>query len=148
VNQDFKDLLQVFKKESVRYLIIGGYAVIKHAEPRYTKDLDIWVSADIENAEKLYSALTKFGAPVGNMTPKDFTQPGYFFTMGIAPSRVDIFFDLPALKFDECWDRRVKAKLSETEIYFIAKDDLIKNKEVVGRLQDLADAEKLRETGE
>jgi hypothetical protein len=147
VNQDFRDLLQVFEKENVKYLIIGGYAVIKHAEPRYTKDLDVWVSTDVENAERLYDALTEFGAPIANMTPEDFTQKDYFFTMGIAPSRVDIFFDIAKLSFDECWERKVEANLGETKIYFVGKDDWITNKEAVGRLQDLADAEKLRQTG-
>jgi len=144
VNQDFKDLLRVFKKEKVRYLIVGGYAVIKHAEPRYTKDLDVWVAADRENAERVYRALTEFGAPIADMKPEDFEHEGYFFTMGIAPSRIDIFLGLEQLDFEESWEKRVVATLDNTEIYFIAKDDLIKNKEAIGRLQDLADVEKLK----
>ena len=144
MNQDFRELLQIFSDEQVRYLIIGGYAVIKHTEPRYTKDLDLWVSPDAENAERVYRALTEFGAPISELLPEDFTQKGYFFTMGIAPSRIDVLFDLPELKFEECWQKRVEARIGETEIYFISREDLIKNKESVGRLQDLADAEKLR----
>ncbi len=144
MNQDFKELLQIFSDERVRYLIIGGYAVIKHAEPRYTKDLDLWVSPDAENAERVYRALIKFGAPITELKPEDFTQAGYFFTMGLAPSRIDVFFDLSKLDFEECWQRRVEAQIGETEIYFISREDLIVNKEAVGRLQDLADAEKLR----
>jgi hypothetical protein len=144
VNQDFRELLQIFSDAQVRYLIIGGYAVIKHAEPRYTKDLDLWVSPDAENAERVYQALTKFGAPIAELKPEDFTQKGYFFTMGLAPSRVDVFFDLLKLDFEECWQRRVEAQIGEMEIYFISREDLIINKEAVGRLQDLADAEKLR----
>lgn len=144
MNQDFRELLQIFSDAQVRYLIIGGYAVIKHAEPRYTKDLDLWVSPDVENAERVYNALIKFGAPITELKPEDFTQAGYFFTMGFAPSRIDVFFDLSKLDFEECWQRRVEAKIGETEIYFISREDLIVNKEAVGRLQDLADAEKLR----
>jgi len=41
VNSDFTDLLKLFSDNHVRYLIIGGYAVIQYAEPRYTKDLDL-----------------------------------------------------------------------------------------------------------
>ncbi len=144
MNQDFRELLQIFSDAQVRYLIIGGYAVIKHAEPRYTKDLDLWVSPDAENAERVYEALIKFGAPISELAPNDFTQAGYFFTMGFAPSRIDVFFDLSELDFEECWQRRVEAKIGETEIYFISREDLIVNKEAVGRLQDLADVEKLR----
>ncbi len=146
MNQDFKDLLAAFIDERVRFLIIGGYAVIKHTEPRYTKDLDIWVSPELENAERVYRSLIEFGAPLGDLTPADFSKEGYFFTMGLAPGRIDIIFDLKELNFDECWERRVDARLSELEIFYISRDDLIRNKEAVGRLQDLADAEKLRET--
>lgn len=148
MNQDFKDLLQAFRDERVRFLIIGGYAVIKHTEPRYTKDLDIWVSPDSENAQRVYRALSEFGAPLRELEPSDFTKDGYFFTMGLAPGRIDILFDLKELNFDECWERRVSARLAEIEIYYISRDDLILNKEAVGRLQDLADAEKLRQTRE
>lgn len=144
MNQDFVELLQIFSDAQVRYLIIGGYAVIKHSEPRYTKDLDVWVSPDAENAEKVYTALVEFGAPLSELSPSDFTQKGYFFTMGLAPSRIDVLFDLSKLDFEECWQRRVNARIGETEVYFISREDLIINKEAVGRLQDLADAEKLR----
>lgn len=68
--------------------------------------------------------------------------------MGVAPSRIDVLFDLPQLDFEKCWLRRIEAKIGETEVYFISREDLIKNKEAVGRLQDLADAEKLRLTDE
>lgn len=144
MNPDFRELLQIFSNERVRYLIIGGYTVIKHTEPRYTKDLDLWVSPDAENAERVYRALTKFGAPITELKPEDFTQKGYFFTMGLAPSRIDVLFDLSELDFEQCWQRRVEARIGETEIYFISREDLIINKEAVGHLQDLADAEKLR----
>lgn len=53
MNQDFKELLQALNAEQVKYLIVGGYAVIRHTEPRYTKDLDLWVGIDRENSDKL-----------------------------------------------------------------------------------------------
>ena len=146
MNQDFKDLLAAFIKGGVRFLIIGGYAVIRHTEPRYTKDLDIWVAADAENAEAVFKVLSEFGAPLEGLTPGDFTRPGYFYTMGSAPGRIDILLDADGLDFDDCWGRRNVATLGDHEIYYISREDLIKNKEAVGRLQDLADAEKLRET--
>ena len=90
MNQDFRDLLRVFNEEKVRYLVVGGYALIKHSEPRYTKDLDLWVSPDEENARRVFQALIKYGAPVSSMSPVDFTRAGYFFTMGLAPNRLII----------------------------------------------------------
>lgn len=144
MNQDFKDLLAVFNAESVKFLVIGGYAVIKHTEPRYTKDLDLWVSVKDDNPGRVYSALKQFGAPLTNLSPEDFSRKGYFYTMGMAPRRVDILFDVTDLDFDECWERRVESDIGGVAIYFISASDLIINKEAVGRYQDLADVEKLR----
>lgn len=146
MNPDFKDLLQAFNDEKVKYMIIGGYAVIKHTEPRFTKDLDLWVSPDHENAAKVYSALVKFGAPITDLGPDDFTEEDFFFTMGIAPNRIDLLFDLKGVDSKEAWKRGIVGKLGDLEVVFIGREDLIKNKEAAGRLQDLADAEKLRET--
>jgi len=144
VNQDFRDLLRVFNEEKVRYLVVGGYALIKHSEPRYTKDLDLWVSPDEENAKRVLQALIKYGAPVSSMSPVDFTREGYFFTMGLAPNRIDILFDLKGLSFDAAWQRRVCEVTGGIEICFLSRVDLIIYKEAVGRKQDLADVEKLR----
>lgn len=144
MNQDFRDLLRVFNEEKVRYLIVGGYALIKHSEPRYTKDLDLWVSPDIENAKRVFQALSRYGAPVSSMSPDDFTRAGYFFTMGLAPNRIDILFDLTGLSFENAWSHRVCDSIDDVEICFLSRVDLIINKESVGRKQDLADVEKLR----
>ncbi len=146
MNQDFKELLAAFNAEQVKFLVIGGYAVIKHTEPRYTKDLDLWVDVKDANPERVYRALQQFGAPLTNLSPRDFSQPGFFYTMGMVPRRVDILFDLTGLDFDECWARRVESDLGGLIVYFISAPDLILNKEAVGRYQDLADAEKLRLT--
>lgn len=146
MNSDFKDLLEAFNAAGVRYLIIGGYAVIKHTEPRFTKDLDLWVSTDIENSKKVYDALAEFGAPIEELSPSDFAEPDAFFTMGLPPNRIDIMFDLNGVDVGQVWERRVDGILDDVPVHFIGRDDLINNKEAVGRLQDRADAEKLRDT--
>ena len=79
VNSDFSDLLRLFNVNQVRYLVIGGYALIQYAEPRYTKDLDVWISADATNAQAVYRALREFGAPLAGLTAADFAQEGYFY---------------------------------------------------------------------
>lgn len=143
MNSDFKELLKIFADERVKYLIIGGYAVAKHAEPRYTKDLDIWISNRRDNAERIFQALKNFGAPLANITIDDFTVPTLVFQIGIEPSRIDVLMGLKDLDFDECWERRATAKIGELEIHFISLDDLIFNKRLAGRPQDLRDAENL-----
>jgi len=146
VNSDFRDLLEAFNDAGVRYLIIGGYAVIKHTEPRFTKDLDLWVATDTENSEKVYAALSEFGAPIEELSPSDFADRDAFFTMGLPPNRIDIMFDLNGVDLGQVWERRVQGMFGDVPVHFIGRDDLIANKESVGRLQDLADAEKLRQT--
>lgn len=144
MNSDFKELLKLFNDAKVKYLIIGGYAVAKHAEPRYTKDLDIWISNERENAERVFRALKNFGAPLANITVEDFTVPTLVFQLGIEPSRIDILMGLKDLDFDVCWERKAAATIGDTKIYFISIDDLIFNKQLTGRPQDLADVEKLQ----
>jgi hypothetical protein len=61
---DFKELLSVLNAYSVKYLVVGAYAVSIHAQSRATKDIDIWVKPDVENAKAIYTALRKFGAPL------------------------------------------------------------------------------------
>ena len=63
INSGFRDLLQSFNAAGVRYLIVGGYAVMVHTEPRYTKDLDIWIEPEEANARIVLAALASFGAP-------------------------------------------------------------------------------------
>lgn len=146
MNQDFKELLQAFNDEQVRYLIVGGYAVIKHTEPRYTKDLDLWVGIAADNAERVFRALGRFGAPLTGLTARDFSAAGFFYTIGLAPQRVDVLMSVDKLDFEPCWERRIESEVDGIKVNFLSASDLIINKEAVGRYQDLADAEKLRLT--
>ncbi len=63
--QDYKDLLSAFNAHGVKYLIVGGYAVSFHAQPRATKDIDLFIKADAANARAAYAALASFGVPLG-----------------------------------------------------------------------------------
>ena len=143
VNSDFSDLLSLFNANSVKYLIIGGYAVVQYAEPRYTKDLDIWISVANENATAVYNALKEFGAPLAEMTEADFSKEGYFYQMGRPPMRVDILMGIPGLKFDKAWPRRVEVDFDGLIVKFISREDLIAAKRASGRPQDLIDADLL-----
>ena len=77
-NQDFNELLSTFNDHEVKYLVVGGYAVGFHAQPRATNDLDLFIKPDPDNGKAVYSALAKFGAPVAGLTPDDFIKPGFF----------------------------------------------------------------------
>jgi hypothetical protein len=83
MNSDFRDLLKLFNAHRVRYLVVGGYAVMKYTEPRYTKDLDIWVEATPKNAKAVLKALRSFGAPLANLTEADFAAEGFSIRWGV-----------------------------------------------------------------
>ena len=143
VNSDFSDLLKLFNANNVKYLVIGGYAVIQYAEPRFTKDLNLWFSTDTANAAAVYHALLPFGAPLAEMTEEDFAEEGFFYQMGVPPVRVDILMGVPGLNFAKAWSRRVIVDFDDLPVSFIAKADLITNKRASGRPQDLIDADLL-----
>lgn len=143
VNSDFSDLLSLFNANNVKYLIIGGYAVVQYAEPRYTKDLDIWISTNKENASAVFKALKEFGAPLEGMTEADFSEEGYFYQMGRPPMRVDILMGIPGVTFDHAWQRRVEVDFDGLVVKFISREDLITAKKASDRPQDRIDADLL-----
>jgi len=144
---DFKELLSILGKHKVRYLVVGGYAVMKYTEPRFTKDLDLWIATNKENSEAVFAALQEFGAPLKDLAPADFTQEGYFYQMGTPAFRLDIMMSIPGVTFEAAWANREEAQVEGLVIPFISKADLIKTKEASGRDQDLIDAKKLRKAG-
>src|SRR5271163_3809418 len=105
--QDFKDLLSAFHAHGVKYLIVGGYAVIFRAQPRATEDIDFFIQADPTNAQATYAALASFGVPLEGIRPEDFADRGSFFRFGHDPRGVDILPDIPGVDFEAAWERRV-----------------------------------------
>ena len=140
---DFRELLSIFRSYQVKYLVVGGYAVMKYTEPRYTNDLDFWIATDRQNAERVFAALKAFGAPLTNLSPDDFTQEAYFYQMGKAPFRLDIMMSIPGVEFQSAWDRREEIELEGLVIPFISRLDLIRAKKASGRPQDLIDVQNL-----
>jgi hypothetical protein len=146
---DFKELLSVFNSRKIRYLVIGGYAVSLHTQPRATKDLDLLVSPDPGNARAVYAALAEFGAPLEGIKPADFTEPGTFFRMGAPPLMVDILPAIQGVDFESAWERRMDIEIDATsglKASVISSGDLVAAKLAAGRPQDLLDVAALHET--
>ena len=140
----FKELLRKFNELQVRYLIVGAYAVMKYTEPRYTKDLDIWVDVTPDNASRVFRALADFGAPMKSVTVDDFTNPELVFQIGIEPHRIDIMMHVKGLEFSQAWANRVEATFEDVAILLVSKEDLLISKTAAGRPQDLIDAAQLK----
>lgn len=151
LDKDFKELLSAFNDQKVKYLIVGGYALALHAQPRATKDLDLFIRPELENAKAVYAALAQFGAPLEGLTPADFIEPDKFFRMGHAPLMVEIFPNIKGVEFDRAWEKRVETILDPgtgLTAFLISREDLIAAKLATGRAQDLADIEALRKAAE
>ena len=140
MSPDFKEILSTFNEHEVKYLIVGAYAVIKYSEPRYTKDLDIWVEPSNENATRVYASLKAFGAPMGQLTENDFAGDG-FFQMGRPPVRIDILMSIDGVEFVDAWPSRQEGDFDGISANFLSSDDLITNKSISARPQDIIDVE-------
>lgn len=127
----------------LRYLIVGGIAVGYHAEPRYTKDLDVLVHVDSPDHTRLYECLREFGAPVHLVSPDEFLADDFIFFFGSPPWRIDILTSIPGVDFEEAYRERVKVPLGEYVADCISKEFLIRSKRASGRAQDLLDLEGL-----
>ena len=143
VNPDYKDLFTIFNSEKIEYLVVGAHAVIFYAEPRYTKDIDVWVNTSKENAEKVWKALELFGAPVENIPVSDFTDATMIYQIGIEPNRIDILMGIAGVSFNDAYSCAVQTTYGEVPIKILSKEDLIKSKRAAGRKQDLLDIENL-----
>ncbi len=141
MNPDFLDLLRAFVAADVRFLIVGAYALALHGRPRATGDLDVWVEATPENAQRVLRALNAFGALLADISEADFATPGVVYQIGVPPGRIDILTDLTGITFSEAWLDRVHRPFGEVEVDFIGRASFLRNKRATGRPRDLGDIE-------
>jgi hypothetical protein len=139
VNSDFRDLFAALNAAGARYLLVGGYAVAFHAEPRFTKDLDVWTEPEAENARRVLDALRAIGAPLQALSASDLAQPGIVFQIGVPPNRIDVVTSIDGVTFDAAWPDRVETSYGDQPMFVIGRACLIRNKRAAGRPQDLID---------
>jgi Nucleotidyl transferase of unknown function (DUF2204) len=143
LNKDYKEMLQCLLEEEVKFLLVGAYALAAHGFPRATKDIDFFVWATPDNSASLMKALAKFGAPMHDVSASDFSSGGVIFQIGNSPRRIDILTNISGVKFEHAYANRAIIYLEGLEVPVISVADLVANKRASGRLQDLADVEKL-----
>lgn len=147
MNQDFLDLLRSFGTHSVRFMVVGAYALAVHGRPRATGDLDVWVDATPDNADRVLAALRDFGAPLAGLSAADLSAPGVVYQIGVPPGRIDILTQLSGLVFDEAWLARTRAPFGTLEVDVIGREAFIRNKLATGRDKDRVDVQSLIEPG-
>lgn len=142
-NPDFRDLFSALSAEGAEFIVVGGYAVMFHTVPRFTKDLDVWVRPSRENAARVRAALAAFGAPLTDLSLEDLSVEGTVFQIGVPPNRIDVLTSIDAVAFDVAFPRSVVTSYAGVAIRMLAIEDLLANKRAVGRKQDLLDVEHL-----
>ena len=146
MNRDFSELLLEFNAHNVEYLVVGAHAMAVYGHVRATKDLDVWVGPNSENAQKVLDAISKFGAPLGDLNINDLSKEGTVFQIGVPPLRIDVLTGIDGVEFSDAWPDRFSSTFGNVPVFIISRHHLITNKRAAGRLQDLADAEQLERT--
>lgn len=141
MNRDFVDLLEALVRADARFLVVGAHALALHGVPRATGDLDVWISPDAANADRVWQALLAFGAPVGDLGVKraDLEAPEVVVQLGLPPRRIDLLTTLTGLSFDAAWEERALHRVGMVDVPFLGREQLIANKRAMGRPKDLAD---------
>jgi len=145
IRDDWQEFIRMLAGRGVEYMLVGGIAVGAHGHVRYTKDMDVWFRGTEENANRLIAALMDFGFEQMKVSPAEFCKPRAMLIIGAEPNSIELINFADGVDFDECYARRVDIPLGDVVASVIALDDLRRNKRAVGRLQDLADIEKLDE---
>ena len=140
--KDFKEFFELLNKHGVKYLVIGGYAVVYHGYVRSTNDIDIWVDIDPGNINDLLKVLDEFGFSSLNITSSDF-QPNRIIQLGYPPHRIDLITSPAGVDFATCYAARECVLIDDIHINFIDLSNLIKAKLASKRTRDLADVEEL-----
>ena len=143
--EDFEDFVKLLNQHNVEYMIVGGYALAFHGKPRHTGDLDIWINVSEENAVRMLKVVTDFGLLSLGFQKEDFLIEGLISQIGYPPLRIDVMNLIDGVKFSEAVLNMEKIELeNDLVINYIGLNDLIKNKQVSGRRQDITDVKTLQ----
>ncbi len=143
LSRDYEELLKLLNENKVKYLVVGAHAVIFYTEPRFTKDIDVWIPPELNDPEIVYQVLRKFGAPLQDLTPKDFEDKKLIVQIGVAPVRIDLLVGLPGISAVLAWKNKKRGRYGKIPINVLGIEDLIKAKKKAGRPQDKFDLAKL-----
>jgi predicted nucleotidyltransferase len=143
-NPHYKEPLQLLNEFDVEYLIVGGFAVMKYGEPRYSKDLDVWVDNSPENSARVVAAPIEHD----HITAETFTNKRIVYQIGVPPIRIDILTELSGVAFRQAWKSEVSSTFFAVPVNFISLDDLIANKQALGRTSDANDLKQYWKSGQ
>ncbi|MEM1158831.1 MAG: hypothetical protein AAF649_12270 [Verrucomicrobiota bacterium] len=145
LNKDLREFVGLLLSHEIKFLVVGAVALAFHMRPRYTGDLDIWVAAEADSAQKLERVVYEFGFQSTDLSTDDFLIADQVIQLGVEPYRIDILTGLSGLSFDHAWENRVTGQLADFSVHYLSKQDLILNKRATARDQDLVDVRLLED---
>ena len=149
-SEDILSFLRLLRQERMRYLLVGGEAVIYHGHPRLTGDVDFFYEDSDGNVRRLFKALLEFwaGRIPGLKAPGELQEEGLILQFGRPPHRIDLMNRIDGVSFREAWPRRIRARLRTDSdlipVLYVDLGSLLKNKRTAGRPKDLEDVRFLR----
>jgi hypothetical protein len=141
--RDFKELLELFNARKVEYVVVGGYALAFHGAVRATEDIDLYVRPTEANSHRILAALGAFGFGQVGLTAQDFQKPGQVVQLGYPPVRIDLVTSIEGVSWEQVAGGISMGEYGGEPVPFIGRAEFIANKKAAGRLQDLADAERI-----
>lgn len=144
-SSDILEFLRILERRQVRFMVVGGEAVIFYGHVRLTGDVDVFFERSPENVDRLHSALLEFWKSEipGLEGPSKLRDRGIVFQFGLPPNRIDLLNDIDGIDFSKAWPRRTQARLKHGTTWvsyaYIGLADLITNKRESGRAKDLDD---------
>ncbi|MEW5768617.1 MAG: hypothetical protein AB1797_13585 [bacterium] len=144
--QDFKELLALFNAHAVEYVIVGAYALAFYGAPRYTGDMDIYVRPGEANAGRIMAVLKEFGFGSVGLSGQDFIEPDKVVQLGYPPVRVDLMTSISGVSWEEAFGHRVSGEYGDVPVFYIGREDFLRNKRACGRKKGAADLEALDES--
>lgn len=146
LSEDLIEFVELLSSNEVEFLLVGGHAVAFYGRARYTEDLALFLRKSEENCVKLHKALLEFGFQIDPLQLKDFCQkPRAMITLGVKPNQVELLNFLDGVSFEEAYERRQPGFFGRAATSIISLHDLLTTKETVGRPQDLADLDALKQ---
>jgi len=144
ISKDLREFIELLNAKGVEYVVVGGFAVAWHGHPRLTAGIDFLVRPDRANAELVVETLRDFCFASLQIAPEDLCQPDQILQLGVKPNRIDVLTSIAGVSFEDAWASRVAGSIDSIPVFFIGRDELIRNKELAARPRDLADADALR----
>ncbi|MCL4285818.1 MAG: nucleotidyltransferase [Fimbriimonadaceae bacterium] len=145
MNEDLKEFLRCLNRNRVEFLIIGAHALAFHGLPRFTEDLDLWLSKSKENARRLSEALSEFGTPFPEGGEQEWLGDRKMIRLGHPPNRIDLLNFGPEIPFEVAYARGLEAEMEGVPVTIICREDFIRSKRDAGRAKDLRDLEEIGE---